>query len=144
MLSKADVVNRPFLKIGGHTTSSSTYYFTTVSPSCPDISNTLSYDMLIPFSCSLSISSLFLVFAKTFIPTYTVQLMLFHGLWHAFKILNLLCTWSSSYTAAVAQWPHLIAQHHGSDGTLCPPHAQYCKQTAEVPAERLPLQSLPC
>ena len=38
---------------------------TTASPSCAEISKTLSYEILMPFSWSISTSCLFLVFADT-------------------------------------------------------------------------------
>ena len=64
MLSTADVVNIPLHIIGGQTTPSSRYRWTTASPIWVDISRTLLYEIQIPYWNNVSISGRFLVLSN--------------------------------------------------------------------------------
>lgn len=67
---------------------------TTTSPNWAEISRTLTYDMLSPFSWRISMSCLSLVSANSDMLTKTA--LVFHGLWNACGLRLLLCTWKSS------------------------------------------------
>ena len=97
MLLKADVVNSFFLNLGGHTTPSCTYFVTTASPNCAEISRMQSYETLMPLSWRISIKCLFLVLAYMDIPIYKEKGS--HDLWNAFELLFHFYTYHSNSTA---------------------------------------------
>ena len=72
MLSTAVVVNCCFLKVSGHITLFSVFGYNCF-PSWVDICNSLSYEILKPFSCDMLINYLFLVLVNTDMPAYTAK-----------------------------------------------------------------------
>ena len=111
MLSTADVVNIPLHIIGGQTTPSSRYRWTTASPILVDISRTLSYEIQIPHWNNVSISCRFLILQTEGVQ-HKRQMESLDQM-NVFEMNQIpLVLFYDSCTAKAEQWLHLIWLDH--------------------------------